>query len=143
MLSILLSSLATTIPNLQIEVNKDSGETYHWSINGTRETYTSNVHDRSLLDNYDYTEACEDLLVAMNNGPTPIPQNLINLGLCTKKLTLILDMDGTLLHCVDKIVSNTSVLQLSYCTCFLRPHLETFLERASKDYELILWSAGK
>jgi hypothetical protein len=75
--------------------------------------------------------------------PQPISKTIMDGPISsTKNLTLIVDMDQTLLDCQFGSRLNNAIVFREY-SCFLRPHWKEFLIRASKDYELVLWSAGK
>jgi len=81
-------------------------------------------------------------------GPGLLPERDIN---DTRK-TLVLDMDETLIHCcfqhevrtqcdwVFTLESGTSMMGVS---CWVRPHLERFLEEASKMFELVVFTASQ
>jgi hypothetical protein len=59
----------------------------------------------------------------------------------TKNLTLVVSLQETLVYCTKNEMPR--YFPIGGLWCLFRPHWKEFLERASKDYELILWSSGK
>jgi hypothetical protein len=97
----------------------------------------------SSLTNYDFNAAIVTKLLNLKPFVLPTTRKLLNgSSIYPKNLTLIVDMDETLLHCIASNKSHATGI-VSGRSCLFRPHWKEFLVRASKDYELVLWSYGK
>jgi len=69
-----------------------------------------------------------------------LKQKEIRLGPKTKKLTLVLDIDNTILYSAPLEIDIAGNI-ISYDIA-LRPHLQRFLEDMTKKFEILLFTAG-
>lgn len=58
------------------------------------------------------------------------------------KILLILDVDETLIHATTENIGWPSDFTLFEYQVHLRPHLQEFLEKVSKDFHLAIWSSA-
>jgi hypothetical protein len=95
-----------------------------------------------LKNNYDFNNMIKTWI---QNRPSSISirndKLLIGPAAFHKNLTLVVDMDETLLHCGTETLPDAEFFYKDP-SCMIRPKLKEFLIRASKDYELVLWSYG-
>jgi hypothetical protein len=95
------------------------------------------------IKKYDFDADIKLRIKSLSPSVVPKPRKLLKGSRAyPKNLTLIVDMDETLLHCSPTKKPLATVFVFGY-SCIFRPHWKEFLIRAAKDYELILWSYGK
>lgn len=100
------------------------------------------VATTKFIDNFEFGIDMKTAIIELQSMPYPIAQNLITSPISSdRNVTLIIDMDETLLHCELGLFKNSFMVS-NDAYCSLRPGWKEFLESASKNYELILWSAG-
>lgn len=73
--------------------------------------------------------------------PIPLPPPLRQQDGASKKHTLVLDIDETLLHTVHQ-ERHPEVRHLDNYHVLLRPHVGTFLKEVHDLFEIVLWTAG-
>lgn len=107
-------------------------------------TNTLNLNQRATLDDYDWDEnnIRKRFRLLPSRPPNPVYPRLIRTSQ-TKNLTLIVALENTLIYCRSQKVILKGAININGHPCFLRPNWKEFLERASKDYELVIWSSGR
>ena len=86
-----------------------------------------------------YSNELETISQLSKPSQEQIQEKLCFLGEKTKKVTLVLDLDETLAHSTEANITNYGAIQISTT---IRPYAVTLLEKMSKKYEIVVFTAA-